>query len=91
MAFLHVRGTRAAWQHLTTENEALDTVMREQSKSDWKSSLLQGCEAWQWHRAHCTTKATSNKEYHLCNWNTGDLGKKSVCIHRKQDLQENEP
>lgn len=74
MAFPHVRGTGAAWQHLTTENGALNTVMRGQSKSDWKSSPLLGCEAWQWHGAHCTTKATPSKEYHLCNWEHGTFG-----------------
>lgn len=67
MAFLHVRGTRAAWQHPATENGL--------SKSDWKSSPLQGCESWQWHGAHCTTKATSSQEYHLCNWEHGTFGK----------------
>lgn len=61
MVFLHGKGTRAAWQYLAIQDEAQNTAMRGQSKSDWKSSPLQGCEAWPWRGAHCTTEATSSK------------------------------
>lgn len=75
MVFLHVRGTRVAWQHLATENEALNIVMRGLSKNDWKSNPLQSCEAWQCHGTHCTTEAASGKKYHMCIWKYGTFGK----------------
>lgn len=91
MVFLHVRGTRVAWQHLATENEALNIVMRGLSKNDWKSNHYRAVRLGSGMEHTAQQRLHQARNIICASGNMGRLGKKSVCIHRKQDLQENEP